>query len=423
MTLVSTLSVLAGAGWLSQPAKRDALIAFAAEQNCTEALAWLLDYKNRTADFAAEAAAQEKKLQREFTMDPNSATALKKIWSYKKREDGTLVITSYKGSDTVVTVPALIGKQKVTAIGENALSAGAWLPYNNLEVREKITEVTVPEGIETIGEGAFRDCKSLETVHLPESLRTVGSAAFVRCGNLKSISLPKRIRTVAKNAFLDCPSLQDANGFAVLGDRLVGYYGDAKTLRIPKNVTVILTLENNSYVNVSSRYHPGYNLKKDVNEVILSESLREIGEEAFAGFSGLTSIRIPASVKNIGKKAFSYSGLQQIDLPEGLEKIGESAFSSSDQLKTVKLPNSLKSIGEEAFSYCSGLRELWIPAGTVSIGENILGEYDDSPWSYGKPVGVTVHTPAGSAAAVYMQKYAGVTVVNDEAGPDGDEHK
>ena len=412
---VSTLAVLAGAGWISQPAKRDALITLATEKNCTEVLAWLLDYKNRTADFAAEAAAEEKKLMRELTIDPNSATALKKNWSYKKREDGTLIITSYKGSDTAVTIPAVIGKQKVTAIGENALSATWWLPYKNLTIRKQITEITIPEGIEIIEERAFADCKSLETLHLPESLSSIGPAAFGGCEKLKSVSLPKRVRTVAKDAFLGCPSLQDENGFAVIGEMLVGYYGKEKTLHIPKNVTLILTLRNS--LNSSGSIV----MKEDVTEVILPDGLREIGKEAFAWFSGLTSVRIPASVRSIGKEAFRSCGLQQIELSKGLQKIGEAAFRNT-RLKTVKLPHSLKSIGKEAFYDCGELREIWIPAETEKIGENILGEYDTSQWGQ-KPAGIYVHTPAGSAAALYMQRYGGVIVVNDGSEPDGGENK
>lgn len=87
------LAVCAKHGWLSQPKKRDEMIEYAAANSKTECAAYLLDFKNRTADLAAERAKAEKKLERELNAAPDSVTALKQIWSYRKQEDGSLIIT------------------------------------------------------------------------------------------------------------------------------------------------------------------------------------------------------------------------------------------------------------------------------------------------------------------------------------------
>ncbi|MDE7477680.1 MAG: hypothetical protein K2M91_06990, partial [Lachnospiraceae bacterium] len=94
---VSCLEIAANEGWLKIPRMRDEMIQYAMDNNKTECTAFLLEFKNRTADLAAEQEKAEKKLMRELNMSPDSMAALKKIWSWRKREDGTLIITNYKG--------------------------------------------------------------------------------------------------------------------------------------------------------------------------------------------------------------------------------------------------------------------------------------------------------------------------------------
>ena len=117
---------MAQAGWLSTTTKREKLIEFARTNKKTDMLAWLMDFKNRTVDVQAETAKEEAKLIKELAEDPSSVSALKKVWSYKKLDDGTLIITSYKGAAIDVEVPAVIGKAAVTVIGEDAIAAFDW---------------------------------------------------------------------------------------------------------------------------------------------------------------------------------------------------------------------------------------------------------------------------------------------------------
>ncbi len=178
---VDLLEICAKNGWLKQTKKRDELIEYANTQGKTECTAWLLDFKNRTADLAAERKKAEKKEEREFNAAPDSALELGKIWSWKKLDDGTIIITSYKGDQKEVTVPAKIGKSAVTEIAAYALSPIApklKAPYNSR--RERITKIIVPNGIKTIGECAFGGSgvntqwhsvtSKLEEVVLPETL-------------------------------------------------------------------------------------------------------------------------------------------------------------------------------------------------------------------------------------------------------------
>ncbi len=172
---VGILELCAKHGWLRLANKRDEMIEYSTEQNCPECTAWLLEFKNRTADLKAERVKAEKKLERELNAAPDSVSELKKLWSWKKQEDGTLIITSYKGEAAEVTIPAKIGNNAVTAIDEYALSATDSRAKNKT-ARMNIEKIVVPSGVKTIGKGALGGehrgvtLSCLREVVLPETL-------------------------------------------------------------------------------------------------------------------------------------------------------------------------------------------------------------------------------------------------------------
>lgn len=229
--LTESLVFFEQAGWLKQPGKRDEMIEYSTEHGNTECTAWLLDFKNRTADFAEEQVKADKKQQRELNASPDSVSVLRTLWSYRKREDGTIIINGYKGSQLDIVVPAKIGKSPVTAIGEKAFS-----PFHNRVITkngfllQKITSVTLPDSITEIGEQAFDDCYALRSVNipkgvteikkrtfsstaieniiLPDGLKTIGDYAFFRCGKLRSLAVPEGVTFIGLKAIAECWELE-----------------------------------------------------------------------------------------------------------------------------------------------------------------------------------------------------------------------
>ena len=85
-----------------------------------------------------------------------------------------------------------------------------------------------------------------------------------------------------------------------------------------------------------------------------------IGDYAFWGCSGLTSIAIPDSVTSIGSYAFSVcTGLTSVTIGNGVTSIGWDAFSGCSDLTSITIPDSVTSIGSSAFSGCTGLTSIY----------------------------------------------------------------
>ena len=97
-------------------------------------------------------------------------------------------------------------------------------------------------------------------------------------------------------------------------------------------------------------------------------SVTQIGDYAFYGSSGMTSIYIPNSITSIGRQAFwGCTGLTSINIPNSVTYIGSAAFNECSGLISVNLPNSFTHIYEDMFYSCSSLTSIIIPDSVTHI--------------------------------------------------------
>ena len=270
----------------------------------------------------------------------------------------------------------------VTSIGEGAFY-----------FCEGLKSVTIGNSVTNIGDLAFEGCKGLTSVTIPDSVTSIGEYAFAYCSGLKSVTIPNSVTNIGKGAFcnvknivysgsaegspwyaLNANAIPDEDGFIYSDDtktKLTAYVGDEKEVVIPNSVT-------------------------------------EIGDFAFDGCSGLKSVTIGNSVTEIGDFAFfGCSGLTSVTIPNSVTSIGVNAFYNCSGLTTVFIPKSVIVIGVDAFS---GV--------TATIYCEIKSIPDDwsSLWYKGKVVWGYKPTPVTETAANAVNIYArGKNIVVENA--------
>lgn len=104
--------------------------------------------------------------------------------------------------------------------------------------------------------------------------------------------------------------------------------------------------------------------------VALPERLEQIGAYALSG-TGLKTVQIPKTVYWIGDGAFSgCKSMDRIDILENIDAIPARMFQGCENLKKIQLHEKLSSIGDWAFADCSSLMTIYIPDSVTTIGEN-----------------------------------------------------
>lgn len=240
---IGALEFAARSDWL-KPAKRDEMIDFSTKQKSTECTAWLLDFKNRTADLAAERQKAEKKAERELNAAPDSVTVLKTLWNYKKLENGTIIITSYKGRQTNIIVPSKIGRGTVTAIGKEAFSPFHDRVCHGRDFNKTIEKITLPESIVEIRENAFDSCWALRSVNIPKNVTVINDRTFDSCHSLESVVIPDGVTTIGDYAFFKCKALRTLvipEGVTHIGKEAFSFCDCLETIELPASLEEILT--------------------------------------------------------------------------------------------------------------------------------------------------------------------------------------
>ena len=108
-----------------------------------------------------------------------------------------------------------------------------------------------------------------------------------------------------------------------------------------------------------------------LSNIVIPDSVTDIGDYAFSDCSSLTNIVIPNSVTDIGDYAFwECSSLTNIVIPDSVTDIGNSAFEYCSSLSNIVISNSVTDIGDGAFAYCSFLSNIVIPDSVTDIGSS-----------------------------------------------------
>lgn len=238
--------------------------------------------------------------------------------------------SNISGISGSLTIPATYNGKPVTEIANYG--------FGSYSYAVGLTSVTIPSSIETIGEYAFLNCRSLRTVDFaPDSqLTTIKSHAFYFCFFLYGITLPDSLTSLGDNAFKNCSALTS----------------------LDLSQTQLTSIENNTFYFCSQ-----------LTSVILPETLTAIKDSAFASCSSLNSINFPQNLISIERYAFNDTSVALVDLSNtAITAIGESAFAYCYSLYSISLPETLSSIGQTAFYKASRLSSVTLHGEAPSLG-------------------------------------------------------
>lgn len=210
------------------------------------------------------------------------------------------------------------GYSKYTIVNGKKIAAQAY--YGNTA----LTEYEMPGTIEEIGDFSFART-GLTYVTIPEGVTTIGYGAFYHADNLASVSIPDTVTTIEPSAFDKTKWMEDClvnrrDPFTVVGDGiLIAYGGVGDKVEVPEGVK-----------QIGAEVFKGHT---EITAVTLPDTCTIVGEDAFAGCSNLTVISGGDNLKEIKDRAFSGCPISTIKIPASVEKIGLKAYDITDTIK------------------------------------------------------------------------------------------
>ena len=262
-------------------------------------------------------------------------------------------------------------------------------------------EVTVPEGIEVLGDEAFQET-AITKINLPETVKEIGHHCFYACNSLKEITLPAslegledKVQAFGANSALEAFSVAPGGHYIAVDGVL--FTADGKTLvcypdgkkdkeySIPEgtvklaetsfgdpllevlNIPSTLRSVGGDYVSFVGlpclreiNVDPGNKVFRSVDGVLYTSDTLMCYPNVKEGRE-LKADDFPAGLKRIAHNSFwGNRYLETVEFPEGLEEMGGKLFLGAHSLKTVIVPASVKYISYYSFAFCRQLEKVTI---------------------------------------------------------------
>ena len=278
------------------------------------------------------------------------------LYAYKFKVGGLCYYCPTESSDAVAVV-----------------NSSSYQSLTSIIIPESVTYKGITYNVTSIGDVAFHNCPSLTSITIPNSVTSIGNGAFSYCFGLTSITISSSVTSIGENAFEECWVLTS------------------------------VIINSDSIVSANRDYNTSLEsiFGSQVTEYIIGDDVHSIGDGAFYGCTGLTSITIPNSVTDIGNDAFyGCTGLTSVTINsdsivsanrdyntslesifgsqvteyiigDDVHSIGDLAFYSytgTGLTTSITIGNSVTDIGDHAFSGCTGLTSITIPNSVTSIG-------------------------------------------------------
>ena len=353
---------------------------------------------------------------------------------------------SYKQLVAVV-IPSTITigdrSYQVTAIGSEAfyqcqklktisLPEGLQNIGNNaFHLNNSITEITLPSTLKSIEEGAFYYCYQIQDLVIPEGVTSIGNFAFAYMGNLKKLELPSSLKEIGENVILNNSSLAAvvshiSEPFAVSDKTFVNQSWNYDTQQYdytPSPATLYVPIGTKEKYEALS----GWTQFAKIVEGEPAET--KIGDLRYSYVTGgstatviqdesykeLTAVTIPSTI-TIGNRNYQVTAIDnnafylnnsitEVTLPSTLKVIGNYSFFACSKIETLAVPEGVEHIGDWAFAYMNALKKLELPSTLKGIGERVItgnSSLTSVVSHITEPFTVSDNTFASSPATLYV---------------------
>ena len=128
------------------------------------------------------------------------------LFSRAEEEQNTWDISATENDHVTATFDEETGLLTISGTGKmKNWERASYVPWNN--VKEKIKNILINNGVTSIGDYAFDSCTSLEQIEIPEGITNIGKRAFWGCTIITSIEIPEGVTSIGDDAFFNCNSL------------------------------------------------------------------------------------------------------------------------------------------------------------------------------------------------------------------------
>jgi len=289
----------------------------------------------------------------------------------------------------------LLGYKGEEPVGEIEIKNGTKIIGKAFYGCRGITNITIPSSVTNIRNEAFKGCYNLESITIPNSVTSIGDYAFEFCSGLTSVTIGNSVTSIGDYAFESCSGLTSVtipNSVTSIGNH--AFYGCYNLTAV--HISDIeawckIKFSKGVYDYSSNPLYYAHHLYlngEEVTDLVIPNSVTNIGACAFAGCTGLTSITIPNSVTNIGASAFNdcdnLTAVHITDLEAWCKmKFDKESFMeysstplyyahhlylNGKEIKDLIIPNTVTSIEHSVFYGATGLTSITIPNSVTNIG-------------------------------------------------------
>ena len=309
-------------------------------------------------------------------------------------------------------------------------------------------DVTIPEGVTSIGDRAFYSCSGLTSVVIPEGVTSIGNDVFMSCRNLASVTLPSTLESLGDDVFLACTSLtgmEDKSGkFLKIVDGIV-YSADGT-----KILAALVSVSGEVHIpqGVTEIPHHLFSYKNLITSVEIPEGVTFIGNYVFSQCTSLTSVTLPSTLEYLGVNVFescsslisiedksgkflktvdglvySADGLRliaalasvsgEVRIAEGVKEIPYGPFGNNSRITGIVVPEGVIKIGDHAFVCCENLTSVILPSTLESLGESVfdgchkLTSIEDKSGKFLKTVDGIVYSADGTKIVAVLTTASG----------------